>query len=101
MDNGEGMMEEVKKSNRQQITDNGQQKKCFGIFSVVSGQWSVVPRVLRFTLHASLVTMFLSLSGCETIPIIGRSQLSLIPASQLVVMGNDSFSKLISFAPTL
>lgn len=35
-------------------------------------------------------------SGCETIPIIGRQQLSLIPASQLVVMSNDSFAKLLA-----
>ena len=38
----------------------------------------------------------LMLLGCETIPIVGRSQLSLIPTSQLITMSKSSFSKLLS-----
>ncbi len=35
------------------------------------------------------------LAGCATVPITGRSQMLFIPASQLVAMSTDSFSKLI------
>lgn len=48
-------------------------------------------RALVFLCPCALVL----LSGCETIPIVGRSQLSFIPASQLVVMSNNSFSNLL------
>ena len=86
--------EEIKK--RQRTVDNGQRQKRLGFLLVVGGRLSAAQKVLRFTLHASLFTSILFFSGCETIPIIGRRQLSLIPASQLVTMSNDSYSTLIA-----
>lgn len=50
----------------------------------------------RFFLASLCFCTLVFFSGCETIPIVGRSQLSLIPASQLVTMSSDSYSKLLA-----
>jgi len=60
---------------------------------------------LRSSLRSSLFSIFflvplclcalVSLSGCSTIPIIGRQQLSLIPSSQLATMSRQSFEALL------
>lgn len=39
--------------------------------------------------------VFVSFSGCATVPIVGRRQLSLIPASQLSMMSKDSFAQIL------
>ncbi len=50
----------------------------------------------RRMFHAVLeLGAVLFLVGCSTVPIIGRQQLSLIPASQLTMMSQESFSQLL------
>ncbi|MEW5895196.1 MAG: M48 family metallopeptidase [Candidatus Omnitrophota bacterium] len=52
--------------------------------------------IFHFSLLALRSTLIITLvAGCATVPIIGRQQLSLIPAGQLVTMSNQSFDQLI------
>lgn len=52
-----------------------------------------------FPLACLMVAILFSLSGCSTVPVTGRSQLSLIPASQEMQLGLASFQQMKKEVP--
>lgn len=51
---------------------------------------------IKLHLLFSLAALFLIFSGCSTVPYTGRSQLSLVPESEILQMSRGSYSEVLS-----
>jgi len=62
--------------------------------------WSLGEKPMKKRIYAFLVIVILLLS-CETVPITGRQQLSLMPSENILTMSFDSYQKFLSEHPPI
>jgi predicted Zn-dependent protease len=65
-------------------------------------KWCLIPamRILPKVLSAILLATFITLlTGCQTVPVTGRSQLNLIPASEEIQLGLSAFQQMKTNTP--